>query len=154
MTGGRHAADNPIPGVLKTAGFLLRLLAGLVVLLSLAALLGGLIYIMVSGTDAEAWAVSGLAGLIILGGALTDRGRDQAVPAWAGASMVLNVTGLLLGSLAGQHDRPAAQAHTMSLVSTGLRAAGITCACIALLYILRSGALPWLRQRRAASRNE
>jgi hypothetical protein len=66
------------------------------------------------------------------------------------AGIVLNAAGNILGSLAERHGQVAAQAHTMSLLGPGLRAAGLTCAGLAIAYSLRSTTLPWLRRRAAA----
>ena len=155
MTGARHAAAHSGGGALKSALWLLRMAAALiaaaVAILSLPALVAGLVYLAVASTNTEAWVASGLAGVLLLGSALAERGRGLAYRAWIAAALIVNATGLLLGALGRQDGRAAGQAHTMSLVGGVLGNTGTACACIALLYLLRTSALPWLRRRRAAS---
>jgi hypothetical protein len=147
MTAARHASGNPGPGARKTARWLILAIALVVVV---PAALAGIIYILVTGTEAEAWGMTGLTALVALGAVLVSRERDQAFWAWMMAGLVLSAAAQILGSLAGGHGRPAAQAHTMSPLGSGVRAAGITCTCLAVAYHLRSVTLPWLRRRAAA----
>jgi hypothetical protein len=156
MTGARHAAANPVPGTLKTTFWLLRLVGLLLlvaaVILSTIGLLGGIGYLAIAGTDTQAWVAFGLAGVFVLGAALAERGRGRTYQAWLAASMVANAAGSLLSALAERHGRAASQLHTMSLLGRVLGDVGTVCICLAVLYLVRTSALPWLRQRRAASR--
>ncbi len=120
MTAARHASGNPGPGARKTARWLILTLALVVVV---PAALAGIIYILVTGTVAEAAGLTGLTALAALGVALVCRDGDQAFWAWLMAGIVLSAAGQILGSLAEGHGRPTAQAHTMSLLGPGLRAA-------------------------------
>ena len=131
MTAARHASGNPGPGARKTARWLILTLALVVVV---PAALAGIIDILVTGTVAEAAGLTGLTALAALGVALVCRDGDQAFWAWLMAGIVLSAAGQILGSLAEGHGRPTAQAHTMSLLGPGLRAAGITCTCLAVAY--------------------
>ena len=147
---GRHAgaADKPVIAALKSARWLLAVIAVALVPLAVLALV---ICLIVFGTVLELLGASWLVAMTVLIQTFVRRQRGQAYLRWLMPGWLLAATWNVFTAFARHRGSPPGQMHSLTLAGYGVAAVSAALAVIALVIDFRSSGFG---QRWAAGRSE
>jgi hypothetical protein len=141
------------PGSWVSRALAVHLLMLFAVLVLPLAVLGGLAFEVVAGTSLEQWSVLGLlqAAVVVSTFWSPPRGRGAAVRYVLLYGLLVNITWEIIDALAHHLGWSAGPLHTLAVIGTWERRAGVVVASISLVLLVWFDVTGWLRRRAAPS---